>query len=174
MQDRTKRRRPARRVEKHLQAGCIEYFRTAVRQGPGAPLLFAIPNGEARDKVTAAQLVGISAERRAMLPDEERLLPFGQGVVPGVYDLQLLLPGGKSVFIDTKRPPNKALKDRGGTLSDQQILFAVRLAELGFHHRIVQSVDEFATVLSEFGVSLRVRWWGPGVGRPGQVVLPPP
>lgn len=77
--------RPRRaQIEQSLQHRCIDFWRIAVLQGPGVPMLIAIPNGEARDPVTAAKLVGISAEQRAYLPEHERLSPFGLGVVPGV------------------------------------------------------------------------------------------
>lgn len=155
------------RAEEILQASLIEYFRIAVAQAPGAPLLIAIPNGEARDAVTAAKLSGISAKQRAQLTDEEALAPYGLGVVPGAYDLLLILPAAKVVFLEVKRPEDKARGQTAGELSRMQILFGGRLGELGHNHRVIQSVDEFAELLQAHGVKLRVRWWGPEVGRPG-------
>lgn len=155
------------RTEEILQASLIDYFRAAVSQGPGAPLLIAIPNGEARDAVTAAKLSGISAKQRALLPDDQALAPYGLGVVPGAYDLLLILPAAKVVFLEVKRPEDKARGQSAGELSRMQILFGGRLGELGHHHRVIQSIDEFAELLQAHGVKLRVRWWGPEVGRPG-------
>lgn len=167
--------RPRRaQIEQSLQHRCIDFWRIAVLQGPGVPMLIAIPNGEARDPVTAAKLVGISAEQRAYLPEHERLSPFGLGVVPGVYDLLLILPGGRVWWIELKRPKDALRGQAAGRMGHQQLLFATRMSELSHRHAVVESVDEFATVLEQAGIKLRVRWWGPEVVRPGQPPRLPP
>jgi hypothetical protein len=154
-------------VEDRLQHDLVEYFRVAVAPGPRAPLLFAVPNGEVRDRITAARLTGISGEQRLLLPDHQALQPFGLGVLPGVVDLILLLPGGRSVLIEVKRPADKARDRRRGRLSRMQSLFQARAIELEHRIVVVECVDEFAELLIASGITLRVRWWGPQVVRPG-------
>lgn len=48
----------------------------------------------------------------------------------GVPDRLVLLPGGRIVFVETKRP-------KGGKVSKLQKLWAKRLTELGFAHRFI-------------------------------------
>jgi hypothetical protein len=159
-------RRKPRRIEEGLQQLLVDYWRAAVAPGPDAPLLWAVPNGEARDQVTAAKLVGISAERRAYLSDDEALLPFGLGVVPGVVDLVIMSKGPCTTLVELKPAADKERKIKAGTMNRQQRLFRARAIRLGFNHVVVHSLDEFATVLSGLGIRLRVRWWGPGVAPP--------
>lgn len=45
----------------------------------------------------------------------------------GVPDRIVLLPGGRVVFVEVKRP-------RGGRLSELQMWWAGKLKKLGFHH----------------------------------------
>lgn len=53
----------------------------------------------------------------------------------GVPDRIILLPGGKIVFVELKRP-------RGGVLSSRQIWWAKKLVDLGFHHWVIWDFDE--------------------------------
>lgn len=48
----------------------------------------------------------------------------------GVPDRIVLLPGGRIVFVELKRP-------KGGVLSDRQKWWRRKLIELGFHHWVI-------------------------------------
>lgn len=48
----------------------------------------------------------------------------------GVPDRIVLLPGGRVIFVETKRP-------KGGTLSQLQKWWAKKLIDLGFNHWII-------------------------------------
>lgn len=151
----------------------MDYWRAAVPPTPLGPMLFAVPNGEYRDAVTAGKLTGISTERRAYLDDNDALQPFGLGVVPGVTDLVILTFPKRATWVEVKIAADKAKGRRVGTMNRQQRLFRERVVALGFDHVVVHSVDEFMTVLSGLGIPLRVRWWGPEAGTPGARVPPP-
>ena len=53
----------------------------------------------------------------------------------GVPDRIVLLPGGKIVFVELKRP-------RGGVLSSRQIWWTKKLVGLGFHHWVIWDFEE--------------------------------
>lgn len=72
-------RRPPSHLESRLQAACVRWFRY---QYPKY-LIFAIPNGGRRN------------ETEARIMKEE-------GVLPGVADLEILLPDGRCVFVEMK------------------------------------------------------------------------
>lgn len=68
-------------------------------------ILFAIPNGGKRGIKTAVKLKK-------------------EGVYPGTPDIQILLPNGKTVFIEMK-------KQEGGKLSSKQLEFINKSQSLG-------------------------------------------
>lgn len=162
------------RAEDTLQHELVEFHAHAVDQRHC--ILFAVPNGEVRDKVTAARLTGMSAIVRALLPDSTCLLPAGQGVLPGTCDLVLLLAEGRVVLVEVKRPkvvealplfPGKTqVVNDAGVLSKVQKRFRRGAVGLGHCYRVVHSLEEYADLLEEFAVPLRCRPWGPGVARP--------
>ena len=53
----------------------------------------------------------------------------------GVPDRIVLLPGGRVVFVETKRP-------KGGTVSELQMWWTKRLVDLGFSHWIIWNDEE--------------------------------
>lgn len=53
----------------------------------------------------------------------------------GVPDRIVLLPGGRIIFVETKRP-------KGGTLSELQKWWAKRLVDLGFAHWTIWDDEE--------------------------------
>lgn len=133
-----------RQVEREIQKGCVRLFDHLVKDDRA--FLYAVPNGEPRNDIV-------------------RQILAGQGVRPGVFDLVLLLPGGRSVYVEVKRPeemlyiPGRGYRNRrAGELSEAQKRFAKILDGLGFEKRVVRSIAEFENVLVEFGVIRR----GPG------------
>ena len=85
----------------------------------------AIPNGEYRSKRTAGRL-------KAM------------GVQPGVADLHITLPGGRSLWIE--------LKSEKGRLSPAQRAFAEAETAIGAEYKICRSIDDVVDVLGRRGV----------------------
>jgi hypothetical protein len=58
----------------------------------------------------------------------------------GVPDRIVLLPGGKIVFVELKRP-------RGGVLSSRQIWWAKKLVDLGFKHFFVYNATDLEGII---------------------------
>ena len=86
------------------------------------------PNGEERDKRTAAKL-------RAM------------GVLPGVADLQFIWLGDRSprvLFLELKRAGEKQ--------SDDQIWFEKLVRERGCDYEVATGIDEAVKVLQRYGI----------------------
>lgn len=108
---------PRRFIEAQIQAAIIKLLQ--LKALPSV-IWYAVPNGEKRDKITAARL--------------KRL-----GVAAGVPDIALVLPNGKAAFIEVKQP--------GGRLSLEQVAFASRCFQQGIPHAVVTSVDEAERVL---------------------------
>jgi hypothetical protein len=114
-QTKPKRTRKLTQSEAELQIACVNWFRLAYGNG-GRGLLLHIPNGGSRDKVEAANL------KR-------------QGVVPGVPDLLLCLPGGRTCWFE--------LKSATGTVSPNQRAIGKLLTAFGFTHVLIRNLDEF-------------------------------
>lgn len=55
----------------------------------------------------------------------------------GVPDRIILLPGGRIIFAELKRP-------KGGKLSEMQKWWAKKLTDLGFSHWVIWSYDDIA------------------------------
>jgi hypothetical protein len=148
-----------RAFERALQGGIVAFHASAVVNSLSA-ILFAVPNGEARPAATAALLSG-RRKRHPDLPpetDAEAMTPAGQGVLAGVADLVLLLPGGVILLLEVKPP--KSPSYRGGVLSRAQQAFRRAALALGHEYHLVQSVDQYHTLLASHGVALRaVAFW---------------
>lgn len=105
-----------RDIEHRLQCACVKWFRL---QYPGlAMLLFAIPNGGARNAVTGQRL------------KEE-------GVVAGVADLFLSAPNSEShgLYIE--------MKTAKGVQSPSQRSFQAAVEEQGYVYAVCRSFEEF-------------------------------
>lgn len=116
-------RRPSGKREHYIQCACVRLFR--YKYPDLQPLLFAIPNGGRRDKVTAAQL---SAE----------------GVVAGVSDLILLVKRGPYGGLCIEMKTDK------GRQSPAQRAWQQAVEAAGFAYIICRNVDEFDTKVTQF------------------------
>lgn len=119
--------------ESDLQIEAVRLFRSVVPDHEA--MLYAVPNGEKRDAITAAILKG-------------------QGVEPGVADLVLVIAGAHW-YIEAKSPLLKPPLER--YLSDNQVKFRDRVVSWGHKYRIFNSLDGFVEILHEAGVAKRVR-----------------
>lgn len=112
-----------RHEESTIQRNCIAWFRL---QYPECRLLlFSVPNGGRRDKVTAAILKA-------------------EGAVAGVADAILLLPrhGYASLCIEFKTPK--------GRQSDNQKAWQKAVEENGSKYVVVHSFDEFRKEIENY------------------------
>lgn len=105
-------------TEDRLQAYCVKWFNNEYPAWRG--LLFAIPNGGLRDKRTANLLVAT-------------------GVVAGVSDLCLIMPEGKTVWIETKLPYNDK--------SNAQEIWERKIMERGHIYLVYKSFEEFKNII---------------------------
>jgi len=87
--------------------------------------MFAIPNGGHRNIRVAQKLKH-------------------EGVLSGVSDMFLALPSGKSagLFIELKIKPNKP--------TDNQITFAKKMMESGYHVEFIYSFEKFQQVVIDW------------------------
>lgn len=116
---------PARRhPEVEIQIGIVRWLRTVA---PGL-IVHHSPNGELRDKRTAAKL-------KAM------------GVYPGWPDLALIDEGGRHYFLEVKA--------QAGRLSESQNSFRDKCFERGIHWASVRSIDDVRAALSMWQVKTR-------------------
>lgn len=148
-------KKPPAHPERDLQASLVTYFATVVK--PGDAILFAVPNGEIREKVIAGILTG--GQRDKYAPDETYLIPGGQGVLPGMTDLVLASAGGVTTYIEVKVPEQPATiiskKRRAGTLSKPQIIIRDALIKLSHNHEVVYSIDDFDAILRKRGIAVK-------------------
>jgi hypothetical protein len=151
--DPTRRRKP-RQIERKLQADIVACHAEAV-VFPLSAILFAVPNGEERPPEIAAILSGRRRTHPDMPPetDAEAMTPAGLGVLPGVVDLVLLLPGARTVLIELKRP--KTDTERAGALSAKQKIFCRAAKALGHDYHLLQSVAQYQALLIAHGVQIR-------------------
>lgn len=146
-------------------------------------ILYAVPNGEKRDDVVAARLIGnrmtesrrrrMKAERGFTLPEPtlaEWAKPCGQGVLPGVSDLVLLTAGPRSDYCEVK-VPRDALREAGRSSKDQK-RFREAIEALGFTYHILRSIEDYAALLRNREVALRTGPLGGVVKTPSPVAAP--
>lgn len=112
-----------RHLEHRTQKACVWWFRLQYPHLAG--LLFAIPNGGARDAVTGR-----------MLKEE--------GVLAGVADLFLSVPahGLHGLYIE--------MKTEKGVVSDKQKEFADNVIGMGYGWEVCRSADDFRRVVSAY------------------------
>lgn len=106
------------------QVALVDWCAWQANRDPRFGLLFAIPNGGARDRITAAKL------KR-------------EGVKPGVADLMLPVAaaGYHGLFIEMKRQD-------GGRVAREQLQWQRWLTEQGFLSVVCNGFDEARIVLS--------------------------
>lgn len=102
-----------RHLESSLQKEVVKYLRLELRYFGG--IIYAVPNGDKRDKIIGARLKQ-------------------EGVLAGVADLHILLPGGRIIFVE--------MKTKSGKQSENQKLFQEMVENLGFEYIIWRSIDD--------------------------------
>ena len=116
----------SRRNEEHrIQAALFEWAKYASAQHPGLKLMFAIPNGGARDAITGAMLKH-------------------EGVKPGVPDIFLPMPMGSfhGLFIE--------LKTVKGRPSIQQSEWLTNLSNQGYAATLCRGLHEAIDTISRY------------------------
>lgn len=113
-----------RRAEDNLQRAIVDYLRAVAPQC----LVFAIPNGGFR---TAAEAGILQAT----------------GVVKGIPDLGLLLPGGAIRFIE--------IKTAEGALSKAQRAIFDRFLSMGQPYAVCRSIENVRVALQHWNVETR-------------------
>lgn len=113
-------------VEHNIQKTCIEWFDLQF----SSLLLYAVPNGGKRDKVTAAKLKA-------------------EGVRRGIPDLHLAVvtPSYPGLYIETKTT--------SGDLSDDQIIAHAYLRAQGYDVTVVRNLEQFQSVVKEYLLDYR-------------------
>lgn len=112
-----------RDIEHKIQCACVQWFR--YYQPKMAGLLFAIPNGGAREAVTGRKL-----------KDES--------VMAGVADLMLAVASGEwhGLFIE--------MKTRSGSQRETQKEFQRNVEAQGYKYIICRSIEDFIFSVSEY------------------------
>ncbi|MCM1379546.1 MAG: VRR-NUC domain-containing protein [Prevotella sp.] len=105
-----------RHIESDIQKNCVKWFR--LQYPKLATLLFAVPNGGARNKTEAG-------------------IMKGEGVTAGVSDLIFLFPNSKyhALCIEMKTPK--------GTQQDSQKQWQQKVEAAGYKYIICRSFEEF-------------------------------
>lgn len=110
-------------LESRIQQACVRWFRIQHRKIGN--LLFAVPNGGKRGRVTAAILKG-------------------EGVVAGVSDLLLLYPTKKygALCIEMKTPQ--------GRQSKSQKEWQALVEKAGYKYVVCRSIDDFMKEVNDY------------------------
>lgn len=121
--------------EHNLQCACVKWF--AYQHPELQGLLFAIPNGGARNKATAGKLKA-------------------EGVVAGVADLILLVPG----FVISELKDGYLAKEchalciemktERGRQSPEQKEWQKKVEEFGYRYAVCRSLDEFMNTINNY------------------------
>jgi hypothetical protein len=125
-------------------------------------ILFAVPNGELRDKGTAFLLSGNRSSRTTTeslpgLPpvsDFEAMVPHGLGVLPGAPDL-ILLCAARAVLIECKNSGEQG--GTKGSLTKSQKRFRACAQTLGFQYEVIETERQFIKLLESLDL-LRVKF----------------
>lgn len=109
--------------ESQLQQACVKWFR--LQYPKYEKLLYAIPNGGARSKITAAILKG-------------------EGVVSGIPDLKLAVPRKEyhGLYIE--------MKIKGNYPEDNQKEVIALLKQQGYMVEICYTIDEFMKIVNGY------------------------
>ena len=100
-----------RDIEHQTQIACVNWFRYVYDDA----VIFAVPNGGRRDRVTGAKMKA-------------------EGVLAGVSDLIILSSVG-TIFIE--------MKTRTGSQAATQKEFQKMVEALGYHYHVCRSFDDF-------------------------------
>lgn len=104
--------------ESTLQTSCVKWFRY---QYPHL-VIYAVPNGGSRNVREAQRLKA-------------------EGVLAGVADLTILLPQGRSVYIE--------MKVKGNRQTDNQKAFQQKAETLGHTYAVCYSFEEFKDIIEK-------------------------
>lgn len=104
--------------ESQLQQMCVRYFRYVYPQY----IIYATPNGGTRNPAEAKRLKA-------------------EGVLAGVADLTILLPQGKSLYIE--------MKIKGNKQTEHQKDFQQKAEALGHTYAVCYSFEEFKRIVEE-------------------------
>ena len=108
-----------RHEESQIQQNCVKWFR--LQYADLALLLFAVPNGGARNRIEAG-------------------IMKGEGVTAGVADMLFLLPNKY----------HHALKTPKGKQQDSQKRFQRKVEAFGYRYEIVRSLEEFIKLMRNY------------------------
>lgn len=108
-----------RHQESTLQAACVRWFRY---QYPNL-IIYAVPNGGTRNVREAQRLKS-------------------EGVLAGVADLVVMLPQGKSLYIEMKIKGNKQTKNQKD--------FQKKVITLGHTYAVCYTFEEFKRVIENY------------------------
>lgn len=115
-------------IEHSLQVCCVHWFR--IQYPEYATLLFAVPNGGARNAITGARL-----------KDE--------GVTAGVADLILLLPH-REHGVDVWHGLAIEMKTPTGRQSPEQRAWQAAIEAQGYKYAIARDVLEFVKIIQDY------------------------
>ena len=104
--------------ESQLQQMCVRYFRYVYPQY----IIYATPNGGTRNPAEAKRLKA-------------------EGVLEGVADLTIVLPQGKSLYIE--------MKIKGNKQTEHQKDFQQKAEALGHTYAVCYSFEEFKRIVEE-------------------------
>ena len=156
------RRRPSA-PEHNLQASIRAWWQACVKE-PDHGFLFAVTNGAKR----AAKRNGVMVNGDA--PPAWWLI--AEGLRAGVSDLVMMVPNGKTVFIEIKL--DDTLLTQKTYQNDAQQAFEKTCNTLGHPYRIARSIEDFADICDEFQVPYRARPYGPKLLKPVKAAPPKP
>lgn len=109
--------------EHRLQASCVTWFALQYPEYTG--LLFAVPNGGARDVVTGAMLKA-------------------EGVTPGVADLLLLVPNRESHGLAIE------MKTAKGRQQESQREWQEKVERQRYQYTVCRSLADFAATINRY------------------------
>lgn len=109
--------------EHRIQCACVRWFRIAHK--PLAGLLYAVPNGGKRDRISAA-------------------IMKQEGVLAGVSDLNLDVPSGKHHGLRIE------MKTKKGRQQLTQQRFQHDVERQGYKYVICRSLEEFVSIIDNY------------------------
>lgn len=112
-----------RQEEHNIQVACVRWFNLQYPQYRG--LLFSVPNGGARNLVTAAKLKA-------------------EGVVAGVADLLLLVPKQWAFALCIE------MKTTKGRQSPEQKEWQAKVEGEGYRYAVCRSIEEFMDTINDY------------------------